>query len=288
VTFPYDEWKREESLWYCVTRSRKDTQSRRGNYHQPTAKEDKNAANYAVGAGQREVHKQTPDSCQSDRNCIGRISMSPYERRMAGLTILIAGITAVYAFFAGWQAVSMKDQSEMLSRQTQDSEAIQRAFVLLKNIGNQRRFVDPKTHKAFAFQFAVIVENSGTTPTRAGSYHVSLMLGRDKMPADYTFPDLIDGAKVPMILGPRAESNLFESIVKADAIKDVQMNIAHFYFYGWIKYRDIFRQTSPHLTEFCQELIAVQGDVFGEKPPNLVWISCPRYNCADDDCKKQE
>jgi hypothetical protein len=68
------------------------------------------------------------------------------------------------------------------------------------------------------------------------------------------------------------------------------------YFWGWIVYRDIFPETSPHLTETCQHLIGVAvNEPMGKLItfPITDWSGfgislnhqgCERHNCTDADC----
>jgi hypothetical protein len=54
-----------------------------------------------------------------------------------------------------------------------------------------------------------------------------------------------------------------------------------FYIWGWIAYRDIFKEM--HVTEFCAYLNSIQ---VGEDAAHInpIFDNCTRHNCTDDYC----
>jgi hypothetical protein len=50
-------------------------------------------------------------------------------------------------------------------------------------------------------------------------------------------------------------------------------------------YSDIFGEW--HVTEFCTQIVSLQGDFESlQTVPTNDLISCPKHNCADDECKE--
>jgi hypothetical protein len=50
-------------------------------------------------------------------------------------------------------------------------------------------------------------------------------------------------------------------------------------FYGWVTYRDIFKDSPERLSEFCRSLT-----IFDAKTGRAAWGYCPWHNCTDEDC----
>ena len=59
----------------------------------------------------------------------------------------------------------------------------------------------------------------------------------------------------------------------------------HLYFWGWVAYRDIFEDSNPHLTEFCNELTISEGDITTGEKVRFLQVSCGTHNCADEECR---
>jgi hypothetical protein len=55
------------------------------------------------------------------------------------------------------------------------------------------------------------------------------------------------------------------------------------FLWGWVFYRDQFKGTNPHITEFCQKLTAIGYTTQNMVQP--VFTQCHEHNCVDDDCK---
>jgi hypothetical protein len=71
-------------------------------------------------------------------------------------------------------------------------------------------------------------------------------------------------------------------------LKAVQERRKHLYLWGWVTYRDIFKDTLSHITRFCHEVIDVRGDPMNVQGGiEIVFSLCPRHNCTDDECNNQ-
>jgi hypothetical protein len=62
-----------------------------------------------------------------------------------------------------------------------------------------------------------------------------------------------------------------------------------YFFWGWIVYRDVFKDSPVHVTEWCRVATA-SGRAISESDKNkshpVVHLDfCEEHNCADDQCK---
>lgn len=199
-----------------------------------------------------------------------------FHEKSAAWTAIFTGFLVLFTYFL----------YQVADRTEETSEAVQRAFVVYKDISSVR-IVDPGTKKVSGWQFAVLIENSGTTPTKDALDHVSYLPRQKPIPKDFNFPDLGDTAERPMVVGPKATMMLTPSIVAEDVILQAQKQASHLYVYGWVTYRDIFPRSPLHITKFCYELTQVIGDT---SDPNTsveaLFTSCAQHNCSDDECKQ--
>ncbi len=67
----------------------------------------------------------------------------------------------------------------------------------------------------------------------------------------------------------------------------------HLYIWGWVCYRDVFRDTKPHLTEFCihvtgSGLVTLSSASIASGMMNFNYEGCVRHNCDDDYCGDYE
>lgn len=166
-------------------------------------------------------------------------------------------------------------------------ESVQRAFVLSGTV--EPTVVGPKGSQSTIF--GVHWDNSGSTPAR-GTTHVSYRWDQAPLPEDYSFPDLWDQGQphfnTPFVLGPKGTMSVPIGPIATPIIDGIVEHRIHLNVFGWAKYRDVFKDTPEHLSEFCIELIPI--DVQTEKDSGLRTVkyrfdNCLHHNCYDDDCK---
>jgi len=92
---------------------------------------------------------------------------------------------------------------------------------------------------------------------------------------DNKFSSYVIGPKSPAIAGP--------ILVPVEIIEKEVPN-THVFIWGWQAYRDVFRSTKPHVTEFCFDLRTV--DFMNNPARDFVagFATCSRHNCVDEQC----
>ncbi len=167
--------------------------------------------------------------------------------------------------------------------------SVQRAFITAGNMA-VGRFVD--SNKVTKFQFFAQWENSGVTPTRRAIQHVSYKPDVKPLPKNFSYPDLWSEEEpkknVPFIFGPKQSIFSSQFLIDPVIIEAVKSRKLHLYFWGWLRYFDIFENTPEHITRFCREYF-VDGDPLNPSLnfQNRFVSSCPNYDCIDNECKQQ-
>jgi gas vesicle protein len=190
-------------------------------------------------------------------------------------------------------AKTQADRTRDIAQTSKDALiSVQRAFVLPSSQ------VDPmviENNGTQSVRFTFHWENSGVTPAR-GTMHVSYRWNTAPLPDDFPFSDWWGEGQphvnTPFIAGAKGTVGISVGPVPIQVIEGMQMNppLYHLNFWGWAKYRDVFKNT--HLTEFCSELIPI--DVQSSKDdPNKRTVrydlsNCSRHNCYDEECKTRK
>jgi hypothetical protein len=169
----------------------------------------------------------------------------------------------------------------------ESNEATQRAFVFAKGlrIDNQKM--------PLYWQFDVIAENSGNTPTREMEYLTISNLNDPKDPEDifirtpksvYDEPATFPQRRSGDLIGPKAEIALVgsHSGLPYSAVTKMAEERKNWYISGVIHYRDVFRETRPYVTKFCYIAIPYKAGT----ETRVSYERCLYWNCADEDCKR--
>jgi hypothetical protein len=168
-------------------------------------------------------------------------------------------------------------------------ESVQRAFVLPGD-------VDPTVignNSTQSVRFSFRWNNSGTTPTKGLRTHVNYRWDVQELPIDFPFSDLWEEGRphvqTPALLGPKASTAVDVGPVPAQVVNGVVQHYYHLNFWGWARYRDVFRDTPEHLTEFCYELIPFDVQI-GKDSTTIKYRldNCTRHNCYDNECKEEK
>lgn len=142
--------------------------------------------------------------------------------------------------------------------------AVQRAFIYVDDfeVFPERNPDDPT--KIDAFTFYPRVKNSGATAALQSSYWVNKWPSAKPIEESFRFPDLnSEGKEVPSeeeritpgFFPPQSAENAAVPLrVPGQVALDVNSGKTHLYLYGWIKYRDTFKDTDPHISMFCSEV----------------------------------
>lgn len=167
----------------------------------------------------------------------------------------------------------------------------QRAFVIFgKSMQDNAVIVPGPPMQITQWEFRPRIENSGSTPTRNAQNHANF-LPVANLPNDFQFPDAgneVDNTR--FVLGPKESATGALLSVPFQAVNATRTgNGGHIFFWGWARYRDVFRNTPEHISMFCIELLETRA-VDLEHPvagANYFMTSqlCGRnHNCSDDEC----
>jgi hypothetical protein len=166
---------------------------------------------------------------------------------------------------------------------------VQRAVMSADDLVMDRSAKDGKVNE---FNFYIQWKNSGTTPTKNMTFHHSWMPSVVALPKDFKFTDLWapnePKINTPSFAGPQGRVRTTYTAIPPEIIKAVQEHKLRLYFWGWAKYRDVFKNTRPHISKYCTEVSDFKGDPFDMDSSHsvlMVTSNCETYNCHDDECK---
>jgi hypothetical protein len=152
------------------------------------------------------------------------------------------------------------------------------------------------------FELEMPIENAGATQAHGLRDRVSCITPMVALSGDYTFPDregecgtrwAANGANVIPAKGHIlsqpvfVEKRIFQEFAQQNSgpwsshIGVPDHPVRSIYFYGWVTYRDIFKDSPEHLSEFCRYLSAL---VWQSQSIQYEWGYCPWNNCTDEDC----
>jgi len=208
-------------------------------------------------------------------------------------TIAIALATIAYFIVSFYQLRAMR-QSNEINRQSLQS--VQRAFITYRGVRNGRFRTNPTKDLPHYWTFHAAIENSGTTPaiTVIAQYQVGVQSPNG--PTEEAFRGKMVDNSAPITVGPKATQELGarhidEALIfghdLADNLSDmstatIQPNI---FSWGWVVYRDVFPNTRPHVTEFCQVLTGASFILSPSPRITLDLGACREHNCTDNECK---
>lgn len=192
--------------------------------------------------------------------------------------------TAVLAVVAYLQWLTFEKTDHTLKDTLFSNNVTNRAFVFAKRINI--------TQENFYWNYDIIIENSGNTPTREMEYLAFGDLDTPTDPEDiftrtpseiYGVPTTYPQRRSGDLLGPKAEMRLMTGGggLPASAVAKMAEERKNFYVRGVIHYRDAFKGTPEHVTKFCYALIPYKVGA----ETRVSYDRCLYWNCADEDCK---
>jgi hypothetical protein len=207
----------------------------------------------------------------------------------------VAVLVGIYVAFIYSRQLTQMIESNKISRESLTS--VQRAFVTFNTV-QYTRFVNPDANGQ-QWQFNGELINNGTTPAIQAVQRFVV----DELPnglSEETFTgDFSEqkanvgtvGPKATYTVGPALKSDQFVfmgqkiDLEHPERARAIQIE-KHIYFWGWAAYRDIFRNTPLHLTEFCAVLNGMS--INRTKQVQLYFSKCPVHNCTDEYCSDYE
>ena len=74
--------------------------------------------------------------------------------------------------------------------------------------------------------------------------------------------------------------------VSIDKLRKVYSGEAKLFFYGWIKYTDVF--DGDHESRFCIQLAHFSGEPDSPDRPAVGYAHWKTFNCADEECERED
>ncbi len=189
----------------------------------------------------------------------------------------------------GYGAVAYRQWQAMLSANAIGREnlgSVQRAFLYMTlPVHFHKAQLPASVGERFAIEYPW--KNFGATPARDVITNFRVRLCNVATPIEQC--PLVDNPRsviVPAFSIPPQYSVIGGiSFVPRDDIDLFLHRSVRIFAYGWAKYRDVFRETRPHLTEYCVEAVGSSGEIdSSDKPLDLVFMNCQRHNCSDEEC----
>jgi hypothetical protein len=220
------------------------------------------------------------------RDCLGHFVTENDPAITAISTFVIAIFTLVLA--------GITDRQARLTKEALIAD--KRAFVYADGCSPLWE-IDPAT-KQYHWRFRPNWHNSGDTPTKHMRMHVECELRNSPMPRGFDFKRVFTNIGTGL-LPPRTGSPGGLAPMPPNAaitpqdLLDAQQGRKFIYFWGWVKYFDVFPGTPEHVTRFCWVFTPV-GDPMAYvpgtagQPPTPGTLSFPYVhhtegNSADED-----
>lgn len=240
---------------------------------------------------EQERHERS-EKAELDRRLVELTAeLALFTRWLAYATLALFIATAGMAVFAYFQSRDMKVSISETKRAADIAEdslvKLQRAFVSVQQIKHISHL--DMTNGKIWWTLHIIWENSGASPTRNLRFLVSPYLEGTDIPEDFQF--LVPNIQRPVtFLGPRA-TTASEIAITGDDLAAVQSGTKFLYIWGRADYRDIFENTTEHVTKFFYR-VALRGDATKAWDQTLnivelIYAGQPRHNCADEDCNQE-
>jgi len=206
------------------------------------------------------------------------------------LEILVFVILAVYTVFTGFMYFANRDAADAARDSAVTGRealtTVQRPFVTFPPSPSVVSVRDAK-RQLRSWRFYLPIENSGDTPTKGLKAVFNFNGIQNAELSD--FRDF--GTANSFNLGPKAMLSSEGLDVSPETVKNIQTHKARLFFYGWACYRDQFKDTPVHITEFCYEVPFFKASPI---PGSTDWrivtslSACTSHVCVDDECKAQD
>lgn len=189
--------------------------------------------------------------------------------------VILAAVTALIYWL---QLREMISQTKISREGTQ---AYQRAFMYMDDF-SITKVIDPSNPKEVAaILVAGSMRNSGVTPAIHGKYYINSRLDAPPEKADY----LADFGTSEGFYPPQASEITNAASFPITTINQIQFENRKLFVFGWIKYRDVFAGTAPHITKFCDQIVFDQTPTLPAGMGQVHWVPCGENNCTDDQCQ---
>jgi hypothetical protein len=203
-------------------------------------------------------------------------------------TVLFEGKAAMWTALFTFALAVFSGLLLRVSRDANDASIeTQRAFINVSDNLPMSKVGDEKGLTGYQFNVAII--NSGDTPTKIASYQVACRV-QDSAPEKGTnFEALPEGERVSQVFGPKMASGVAPFFISIADLESVAQKSNRAFIWGWVEYRDIFKDTPMRLSEFCVQILTprwskpVHSDPTGDVV--VSFAACPSHNCYDENCE---
>jgi hypothetical protein len=200
------------------------------------------------------------------------LKLSHWVEIFLTFALLLVGISQLVVY---WRQAGIMKQQAVISRQQNDiTIAIQRAFVSIYDVDIVVR--KDEEGKVLAWDFSVVVENTGSTPTVEASYLTSgsqgLNRGREGLSATdyplslvpsvpdpglrhYTVKNTMNPRFSRLPLGPKAKRKIFGISIEATTFKELAEGSYTAYFPGQFTTKTAFRTAPSTLVNTASQLV---------------------------------
>jgi hypothetical protein len=129
----------------------------------------------------------------------------------------------------------------------------------------------------------------GNTPTRELFLYAHYEIRDDMLSADYPFSPYENVTPTPAMIAPKQTVESGAHDLFGDELLAIKEGRKYFFVWGIARYRDVFPNTTDHITKFCVYAAAVTGEPLqgwnaNTNPLDIAFAGYHRHNCADEDC----
>jgi hypothetical protein len=160
---------------------------------------------------------------------------------------------------------------------------LERAFVHPKDMFVRWHWYLDIEPKSYFWKIRPIYENAGSSSTVELITNINSALLDQPLPDDFPFP--LAENRFTAFIGAKSTINGGVIEIKAADLIAIRNGSKHFYFWGLLRYNDIFDGSPEHVTTFCREIVDITGNPFNPSeegnPVNLTFSMTDRYNSAD-------
>jgi hypothetical protein len=159
---------------------------------------------------------------------------------------------------------------------------LQRAFVYTKDFRiNWHWYLDDENR--FWWGVRPIYENSGGSQTVDLTTNLNFELRDDPLPPNFAFPLAEDSFNA--LISPKSTILGGQIAIDGADLLAIRNGTKHLYFWGLIRYNDVFENTGEHISTFCRYITHVVGDPLqrptNQNPVRFFFAMHDVYNSAD-------
>jgi hypothetical protein len=241
--------------------------------------------------------KDEPKSATTQHTCANQeneVTAVPEQKRPSWIpaATLFIGVVVAVIYFCQLRAMQY---SNKISRES--LESVQRAFVNFDKITINRSSVHTPAGDVRRVTIKALWENSGTTPAIRVVRAIGVNRIKDEPTEEQFLPEHITPDAALSVIAPKKQTDSGTIVLDEDALfgdtlthtvteasNRKMLEAGYVFIWGWMTYRDIFRETKAHLTEFCEGLHNITVPDAKDAQPTLDFIACHRHNCTDEQC----